>query len=700
MRVLTLQYQSSASFDRTPLAAKLESQGWRAWLYTMAPHVFSSTFEKFDEDYWDWFWNLLLAKRDGKNLGHLDTELAYLDTLARGLGKSSKAEWSVIMMGCVLGGEVLALYVSSTGTLAEGHLRNIREELESSQIAEYYPNMGEAEVGKLQNRYGWNQALLATKSGLTVFAVGLQEEVRGVKRKNHRPAFIILDEFDSKNDTPDLVKKKESIIGGSIFGTQVEDTIILMAQNLIHAGSVASRTYKRRNELLSRRRESGLIKAFTDDLKIEMVGTRYEATKGKPRYARLSLANFQKYLDTSGPVETLAEYQHEFDRNREGKVLHNYNDLIMVITEDQFFSVYKSRKPPAAWNKYVFNDYARTKSEFHANVGGTLSMSGMNTPLPGVTFLYDCLSFEAATEADDCAIAFLKRISPTVWAQGIEYEWEILLQELIARENIGKFTASLTEKIKAQRQGLARVIPKFVTPLLTSQHYTRFRMSHERDDWQRIYRETFGLPFEPAKPTEGAGVDLINFTMKVDPTVADPFSRVVYDSESGVPRPLMGMSRFYIIVPNGARADGTPWESYPNDNQPANLHGSDLARYQFTEHRYLQPKQNALGEMERGQEKRNDDFINGLQFFYMDHSIQARELTPDEMAEAHMASHLQLASIKSEEDPETREHMMMAREVALKKELYARISKQVGPGARSKPGNRLADFRRMDRYRR
>jgi hypothetical protein len=690
-RALALHYQPSIIVNRTPEAEALEAQGWEPWLSELAPHVFRGTHAEFHRKFWNWYWPLLLAKRDGKRLVDLHAPLAYLLTLGRGLGKSTSVEWATIAMGALLG-QTLTLYVSSTQKQARNHLNNIREEIEDSQIEKYYPGLSNPRIGKFDNRYGWNQDMLATTSGLTIFAVGLEEEVRGVKVRQLRPGLILLDEFDSKADSPDVVKKKEGIIGGSIFGTQVEDTIIVMAQNLIHGQSVAMRTFKRRNELLSYREESGLIGAFTEDMEIEMVGTRWMLTKGKPVWPYFKEETFQKFLDTSGPIETYAEYQHKFDRDREGRVLKNYNDEIMVITEEDFAAVYGCWPPPASWNKYVGNDTARTKTEWHANVGGTLTMSGMNTPLPGITFLYNCLSFEAETQPDDCAVAFLKCISPTVFVDGIEHRWEDLVQVIIAREGIDKFTSSLTEKINAQRQGLAKIIPKYVHPLIASQHYIRFRMSHEAADVQRIYRETFGLPFEPAVPTEGAGVDLINFAMKIDPKVADPFGRWRED-EHGQRNPLMGMSRFYVVVSRDKLL-------YPDDNKPDQLFGSDLARYQFKEHRYLPPKLNALGEEERGQEKRNDDFINLLQFFYMDHSIMARELTPQELAEMKMPISQQLASIAAESDPEMREHMMMAREAALKKELFSRITRQLGNGGRPKPGNKMADMRRFERLRR
>lgn len=704
-RALSLQYQPSITVNRTREAEELESLGWEPWLTELAPHVFRGTHGPFHRHFWDWYWPLLIAKRDGKRLANLTEEvsgqivqvpLAYLMTLARGLGKSTSVEWATIALGAILG-NVLGLYISSVQKLARGHLGNIREEIEDSLVTKYYPGMSNPDIGKHGNRYGWNQDCLATQSGLTIFALGLEEEVRGMKRRQLRPALIVLDEFDSKSDSPDVVKKKEGIIGGSIFGTQVDDTIILEAQNLIHAQSVATRTFKRRNEHLSHRRESGLIKAFTDDLEIAMVGTRWQVIKGKPVWDYFDQKTFQKFLDTSGPIETYAEYQHQFDLDQEGKVLKNYRDkdavgFTHVITKSDFRRVYKESRPPASWNKYVFNDKARTKTEWHANVGGTLTMSGMNTVLPGITFLYDPISFEADTQPDDCAIEFLKCISPTVWVDGIEYPWEYLVQMVIAREGIDRFTGSLTEKINAQRQGLARIIPKYVHPLLVSQHYIRFRMSHEADDWNRVYRESFGLPFEPAVPTEGAGVALMNLAMKVDDSVACPFGRTYVDS-SGAQQPVKGMSRFYIIVDD----DNLP---YPNDNKPDLLHGSDLLRYQFTEHRYLNPKLNALGEEERGQEKRNDDFVNGCQFFFMDHSVQARELTPQEMAEMRMAQPHQLASIEAETDPEMRGHMMMAREVALKREAFARIQKQLGSGSRPRQGNKMSDMRRFDRLKR
>jgi hypothetical protein len=589
-------------------------------------------------------------------------------------------------------GQTVALYVSSTAKLASNHLTTIREEIEGSQISRFYPSLADPRTGKHDNRYGWNKELLSTTSGLFIFALGLEEEVRGIKAQSHRPGIIVLDEFDSKNDSPDVVAKKEAIIGGSLFGTQVEDTIILMAQNLIHGHSVATRTVKRRNQLLTERVESGLIPAFTSELDIQMVGTKWKVIKGKPTWDYFDEAAFEKFLNSAGPIEVFAEYQHRFDRDREGKVFKQYNDLISTITEEDFNRKFGTLsnplyKPPSTWNKYLFNDTARTNTEFHANVAGTLAMSNENTSLPGITFLYDCMSFEEETPPEDVAVAILKKISPMVTYQGTQYQWEALLRVIIGRIGIERFTGNVKEQTKAQRAGLARIIPKFVTPLLASQRYLRFRVSHEAEELRDVFRTVFGLPAEPAAPTDGAGVGLINLAMKVDPEVPDPFGRTVYDPITGEPRPLMGMSRFYIIVPKDKLR-------YPEADNPATLRDSDRARYQFTEHRWLPLKVTATGEEERGQEKRNDDFPNGLQFFYMDNMIRARELTPEELAELQMDPSIQLSAIAAETDPEKKQQAYYKREIALQREYYEKITAKL---SQHRGGNKTAGYKKFMR---
>jgi hypothetical protein len=679
---------------RSPKTIELENRGWEPWLKTLSPRTFSHPFVPEIRKFWDWYWPLLLAKRDGKSLIDIDSKLAYTLFLGRGMTKSATLEWATIAMGAIVG-ECLVLYVSSTATLASNHLANITKHIEGANIGEYYPEMAQPRIGKHKNRYGWNKEMLATDSGLTVFAVGLREEIRGVRVGDLRPGLIIPDDFDAIDDSPDVVATKESILGGSIFGTQVTDTIILVGQNLIHRNSIARRIHLGRSELLTYRHSTGVVPAFTDDFEIgtDELG-RYTIIKGTPRWEGFNMQTAQKFLDTQGPIIAQAEYQHRFDLDLEGKVFKSYVDKIHVITEQDFcrgmgLEWTPSFRMPATYNKYVFNDKARTKSEYHANVAGTLAVSNQNSRLPGITFLYDMLSFPEASEPEDCAVAILKCITPEINIMGVTYKWEDLVKSLISRNEIAKFTKTRRDEIKAQREGLARIIPEYVHPLLVAYNYQKFRMSHEADDWRTVYRDAFGLPFMPANPGKTGGLAMLNLMGKVDYNVEDPFGRREYDEHGNNIEPLMGMSRFYLIV----KKEKLP---YPSDAKPDLLHGSDLARYQFTEHRYLEAKLTPSGEQEGDPEKRNDDWTNGLQFFLYDHSLQARELTPGEMQDATLPAPLQAAVIEAEIDPEKRASHTMAREIALRRAAQSQITKQLAGGGGAKK-NKLSAYKRLQR---
>ena len=603
-------------------AQELEAKGWEPWLKTLSPNTFKHKFVKEIGDFWDWYWPVLQAQAAGKRLITITSELAYTLFLARGMTKSTSAEWAVIAAGAVVGPAVVP-YVSSTTGSATRHLQSIIAHVEKAAIAEYYPGLAKPRVGKIVgNRFGWSREMLAAECGLTAFAIGLAGDIRGLRVEDLRPTLIVGDDFDDISDSPDVIKKKEAMLGGSIFGTQGEDTIIIIAQNLIHRFSIARRIHLGRSQLLTDRRSSGVVKAFTDDFKVEQQPNgKYAITGGTPTWEGFNQLAAQKFVGTMGPILAKAEFQHEFDAEDGEYVMKNYVDAIHVITEEELcqgfgFQHHPSWRMPFDWWKYFFHDKARTKTEFHANIAGTLTVSSENTRLPGVTFLYDCLSFEEATEPDDCAIAFLRCISPLARVDGVDRDWSELRNSLISRANLDVLIRSQKDRMKAERAALAKVFPQNVKPLLTAYNYKMFRMSHEADDWAAIYQDTFGLPFDRPAITENSGQALINLAMKIDYNIVDPFGRVGYwsddkehfirDPERKNPKsaPLMGMSRWYLVVKN----DKLP---YPNDDRPEKLHGSDLARYQFTEQRNLAPKENALGEEERGPEKRNDDFRQG-----------------------------------------------------------------------------------------
>jgi hypothetical protein len=83
----------------------------------------------------------------------------------------------------------------------------------------------------------------------------------------------------------------------------------------------------------------------------------------------------------------------------------------------------------------------------------------------------------------------------------------------------------------------------------------------------------------------------------------------------------LGFSRFYMLVDDHAAAPP------PKNANPKSLHDSALARYQLKKWRHLDVRDS---ETERGPEKRNDNFGNGLMFCVHDGLPVAVALSYDE----------------------------------------------------------------------
>jgi hypothetical protein len=611
-------------FVRSSDASTLE-RDWRTWLPAMGPRTFTGEFAGFHGDFWSWYWPLIQAQQSGKPLASVSDYLTYLLMWGRGLAKSSSAEWAVIAAGALVK-KAVVLYVSSTADLAVSHLRSIQERIEGAEIARFYKDLSNPRVGRHGNQYGWRSDMLATDSGMTVFAVGLEQEVRGLRVGDLRPTLIVFDDIDGRHDSPDIVKKKEQIIGGSILPAGTADTINLFAQNLIHSNSVATRIYKRYSELLNHRKDSGLIKSFTDDFEIEQQGTRFVVTKGSPTWKYFDMRACQSFIDKSGPTESYAEYQHDFERNKTGLVLKNWDDCVHVITWSEFQKIYGRRAIPDRWYKYGGNDWARTKSEFHCNVAGFMTVASQNEPLPGFVYLYDAMTFEAGSEPEDVALRMLNKIAPNGPRLGLT--WESIVKDALDRTNLESHATDFRKQVELKREALAQIVPRHIKPILTAKHYKRFRGSHEQANAAlSVYHRVFGLPFDPTNPGSEGGLDLWDYLLKVDYTREHPF-------KAGVP----GYSRFFLIVDD----DKAP---LVENVTPDKLTDSDLCRYQFKHWRYAEPQLNAQGIKERGPQKMNDDFGNMVQMQIFDGMIEAAPLTRGEMVNEHVAPHLRVENL-------------------------------------------------------
>src|SRR5262245_49388446 len=123
---------------------------WRVWLPSVAPKTFTSPFESFHADFLDWYWALLSLRAAGETVPE-NLPLAGLLALGRGLGKSTILEAIALAEGAHIA-RSFGVYISSTQDKAREHLQSIRDLIESSEVAAYYPGLANPRLGKFGNQ--------------------------------------------------------------------------------------------------------------------------------------------------------------------------------------------------------------------------------------------------------------------------------------------------------------------------------------------------------------------------------------------------------------------------------------------------------------------------------------------------------------------------------------------------------------------
>ena len=649
---------ASATYQKTPEALALERLGYEAWLKTLGPRTFTGSFSAFHHQFWFWYWSVRQKLLRGEQL--TPAELAALVIWFRSGGKSSNVEWCCIAEGALVG-EGYVGYVSDTEDQAKAHLQSIRDRLGSPEIARYYPGLANPKIDRHGQQVGWRQDYLATACGWGIIPIGLEEGVRGGRQNDLRFTMFVFDDIDTDTDSPAAVEKKLNIISRSIIPAGTADTLVIFPQNLIHENSVLNQIYTRRSDVLSERQVFGPVPAF-QNLELELDerdgGRVWRIESATPTWPDINMDDARKFLSKSGRRAFMAEYQHEFGAEKEDKVLPHYDDAVHVITWAEFAAIFGERRIPDRWYKYLFNDWARTKSAYHANVAGKVTVSGQHERLPGFVFLYDCMSFEAGALADTVALRILNSISPTVRGTAHGQTWEGLMRSALSREGLESYVADATELLRQRRATLARIFPQYVSPLLKQGNYHSFRMSHEREDVRAVYRSAFGLPFQGVNPGKDGGIEWINHYMQVDYEAQHPF------------RPEQkGFTRFFLIVGDDKRA-------YPAQPAPDHLHDSDLARYQLKHWRNSPPQLNSLGIVERGPEKMSDDIGNGLMMLFHDNSVQAAPLSRAEKMEEALPASLRQEAIAAMDDRD-KGGAIMRRQMEMEKKEHERKNKKI-----------------------
>lgn len=279
--------------------------GWENWLKTMFPAIFSHGFAPHHRTFWDWVWTLQRGVRPAP----------YVYILARGGGKSVSTETAAVRVGAERIRDY-AWYCCETQDQADKHLDSIAEMLESSEIETYYPELGERKLGKYGTPKAWRRNRLATASGFTVDAIGLDTGVRGARVKESRPGLIIFDDVDGKHDSAKTTRKKVEIMTTSILPAGTTDCIVLFCQNLITPDSIASQLCDGRADFVLDRIVEGphpAIHGLTYEQREVDDKQQFVITGGTATWAGQDLEICQEQINTWGISAFLQEAQHEVD---------------------------------------------------------------------------------------------------------------------------------------------------------------------------------------------------------------------------------------------------------------------------------------------------------------------------------------------------------------------------------------------------
>ncbi len=149
--------------------------------------------------------------------------------------------------------------------------------------------------------------------------------------------------------------------------------------------------------------------------------------------------------------------QHEVEQSEQGIIVHTYDDDVHVVSESQIASRYGSADAWLEWYKTPFNDWARTKTAFHANVAGFATVSSQNTRLPGLAF-YIPLSFAANAVPEDVATRLLSLLTPFAYGTTT---WQQLVQQGLGRKNADRHFTTWQSRLEYARAFIKNTVKQY-----------------------------------------------------------------------------------------------------------------------------------------------------------------------------------------------------------------------------------------------
>lgn len=646
-----------------PTPEELEALGWRAWYAYLFGQRFVDTLDSVEtedrhhSEAIEWHWDarraLLQDKRPPNDW------FAYFPTWSRGNMKSTIAEAMVVTdagLSVLYKQPGFALYIGREKGRIQESIANIEILLSSPPVRALFPTLSQCAKNEETNqKRQWTGTVLHSKAGYIFKGGTIESAQAGSRFGQTRPTFMVPDDIDGRDESPVIAASILKALTTEILPMRQSNTLTFWAQNLISRYSARYQIETQQVRALTNRKPTIRVPAVRDLITEPRTVDgliRDVFISGRITWRGWNRDRVQDEINTEGLASFKRECQHEVEQSREGAVMQNWDDGVHVISLSQFEMMFGTRSLPQYWSKYVFNDWARTKTKYHANVAGIVTVSPQNTPLPGCVFVFKPMSFNAATAPEDVALRLLNAIAPTT-VQG--YKWKDVIESTLDRGNLERYVADTTQLILQRRVLLSNVIPKYVEPIIRAQHYEVFRCSHERTDVQKVYREVFGLPFHGTNPGGDGGTDTLNLLQRVDYALPHPiipgkkgYTRFFLVAEDDETRPCLTIDMQPVTLPNGQIVYQPV--SYRDSLSPDELHDWDLFRFQMKNWRHRDPYLTAKGEVEGDILKMNDDFGNGLQFLFYDNCVQAVALTGDERIQAAIPAGYHVDELADRED--------------------------------------------------
>jgi hypothetical protein len=102
---------------------------------------------------------------------------------------------------------------------------------------------------------------------------------------------------------------------------------------------------------------------------------------------------------------------------------------------------------------------------------------------------------------------------------GTARTWKEFIASSYSRSDLTEYVADTTKLIEARRAALARVMPPKVAPSSPRRTTRSSAAANEQNkDGLEVYRQAFGLPFQPSNPGTKGGLDWIDHYMQIDLT--------------------------------------------------------------------------------------------------------------------------------------------------------------------------------------